>query len=312
MSRRQLVSDEQMLEQALVDRDDTVHALPLAPARFEIEQNLFGDRRRLGFGRELVWRASAFPFFGAMRKDIIASMGSLGQNPPQPKTRVTPSHLAGFEALARSLGVGAIGYTSLPPEAVFRGKAVMYDHAIVLTMEMDPDRIADAPSRRTLRMVMKTYYELGRIITRLVDALRQDGCGAQAGHPLNGLALYPLIAQKAGLGWCGSHGLLITPEFGPRQRLGLIYTSIQNLPVSQSNEHQWVKDLCARCGQCLRKCPGQAILKEPVRRELGIVTHIDVDRCFPVFAEQYGCSICIKVCPFNRHPYERIKKAFLN
>ena len=32
------------------------------------------------------------------------------------------------------------------------------------------------------------------------------------------------------------------------------------------------------------------------------------DTCFPYFVANYGCSICIKVCPFNREPYDELKK----
>jgi epoxyqueuosine reductase len=188
---------------------------------------------------------------------------------------------------------------------------VLYENVIVLIMEMDPVKMDKAPSWTTQRMVMKTYYQLGKITTILVDKMRKDGYAAQAGHPLNGLTLYPLLAQQAGLGWCGSHGLLITPEFGPRQRIAAIYTNIQNLPLVDGNDHMWIEDLCKRCGQCLRKCPSRAILEEPVRHDSGIVTHIDVEKCFPVFATQQSCSLCIKVCPFNKHPYHRIKEAFL-
>jgi epoxyqueuosine reductase len=301
---------EAALEQALTNQAGSIRALPAAAARFPIAQGLFGRQALIGPRLQLAWQLFAFPYFQRMRQDIITSLRSVAQNPVQPETRVSPALLAEFEASAQALGVGAIGYTRLPRQAIFQGKAVLFDRVIVLTMEMDAAKIAKAPSIVTYRMVMKTYYDLGRTVNRLVDFWRQHRFAAQAGHPLNGVALYPLLGQQAGLGWCGSHGLLVSPEFGSRQRLAAIYVGIDNLPLAQDNEHEWIADLCRRCGQCIRQCPSQAIYQEPVCRPAGLISHVDADRCFPVFARQFGCSICVKVCPFSRHPYERIKDAF--
>lgn len=294
------------LEAALAQREDSIRARPNAPERFDIAGNLMrvtsGRTRRTWFGR--VGR-----YLPGIQRDIVHSFTSVDHNPPLPRRRMRINELRAFEKRARALGIGAIGYTRLPREAIFKGKAVLFRHVIVLIMEMDVDLMAAAPSPATLEMVMQTYYELGRVTQTLVADLRARGFAAQAGHPLNGVTLYPLVAQKAGLGWCGDSGLLITPEFGPRQRIAVIYTSIENLPEAQENPHGWIADLCARCGQCRRKCPGQAIYDAPVAHANGTVTHIDVARCFPVFADQYGCSLCIKVCPFNLHSYAAIKRA---
>jgi epoxyqueuosine reductase QueG len=251
-----------------------------------------------------------FPFMQALRQDIAQTFTTLDENPVDPRTTITAEHLHNFEAQAYSYGVGAIGYTDLPLEAIFQEKAVLFTHVIVLVMEMNADKIAQAPSPTTFRMVMKSYYDLGQAVEHLVEYLRQHGYAAQGGHPLNGVALYPLIAQRAGLGQLGANGLLITPQFGPRHRLAAIYTSISNLPNTATDEHTWVSAFCSWCRQCHRKCPSQAIYDQPISRSSGIVSHIDVKRCFPVFADQYGCSICIKVCPFNLHPYEKIRDRF--
>ncbi len=303
-------NSEAALEQALYDKADSIRALPAAATRFPIAPGLFGRQALIGLRMQLAWQLFGFPYFQRMRRDIVTSFRSVAQNPVQPETRVSPALLAEFEAYAQALGVGAIGYTRLPRQAIFQGKAALFDRVIVLTMEMDAAKIAKAPSIATYRMVMKTYYDLGRAVNQLVDFWRQHRVAAQAGHPLNGVALYPLLGQQAGLGWCGSHGLLVSPEFGSRQRLAAIYVRIDNLPLALGNEHEWIADLCRRCGQCIRQCPSQAIYQEAIRRPAGLVSHVDAARCFPVFTRQFGCSICIKVCPFSRHSYERVKDAF--
>ena len=301
---------EAELEQALFERPDSVHGLPAGPRRFEIEANLMRQNGPLAWRRRLAWFIFGFPYMQAMRRDIRLSFTSVTENPAKPKSKMTMRLRHDFETRARAYGVGAIGYIELPEEAIFQEKAVLFTHAIVLMMEMDAERIAKAPSRATYRLVMESYYDLGRAVTRLVNFLRQHGYAAQGGHPLNGVALYPLIAQRAGLGWMGTNGLLISPQFGPRHRLAAIYTTITDLPVPPANEHAWISEFCQWCGQCIRKCPSQAIYDEPIKHETGRETHIDVNRCFPIFAEQYGCSLCIKVCPFNTHSYEKIRHGF--
>lgn len=302
---------EATLEKELFEREDSIRALPSAPERFEIEARLFEESKRVGAGKTIEWFLGLLPYRQAMFEDITNSFSSVDENPASPKRRVTARYLHDFEAHARSLGVGSVGYTDLPREAIFRGKAVLFGQVIVLTMEMDKTKMAKAPSRETRDMVLETYYQLGHVITILVDSLRQDGYAAQAGHPLNGVTLYPLLGQRAGLGWCGRLGLLITPEFGPRHRLGVIYTNIENLPVAQGNDHAWIADLCVRCRQCIRMCPGHAIYEAALVREPGYITHIDAEKCFPEFVRKYGCSICVNVCPFNKHSYRHIKTAFL-
>ena len=126
------------------------------------------------------------------------------------------------------------------------------------------------------------------------------------------MALYPPMAQAAGLGWRGINGLVITPEFGPRVRLAAVFTEIENLPVYEGDEHAWVLDFCESCRRCIRDCPPNAFYDEPIHHENGLVTVLDNRKCFPYFMGYHGCSICIKVCPFNQQGYEKIKKGFLD
>lgn len=88
--------------------------------------------------------------------------------------------------------------------------------------------------------------------------------------------------------------MLITPELGPRQRISVIFTSIQNLPVNNLNEYLWVPDFCAKCGKCIRKCLGNAIIEKEGK------TKILKDLC-------HGCTICMKDCSFNKSGYDKIR-----
>jgi epoxyqueuosine reductase QueG len=254
----------------------------------------------------------SMPVMASIADSLWLSFTSLANNPVSPRGEFDEQFIGKLEGYAKVLGVGAIGYARIPQEFIFQEKAVLYKHAIVLVMEMDKNKINLAPSEETAFMVFQSYDALGLAVNELTQFLREHGYTAHAGHPLGGLVLYPALAEVAGLGWHGRHGLLITPEFGPRVRLAAIFTSVENLPVITENPHSWVEEFCyAGCGKCVRRCPPQAILEHPIRRGQSLLTHIDSNRCFPFFVKNHGCSICIKECTFNQKDYSKIRGSFL-
>ncbi|MFX1443266.1 MAG: 4Fe-4S dicluster domain-containing protein [Promethearchaeota archaeon] len=102
-------------------------------------------------------------------------------------------------------------------------------------------------------------------------------------------------------------GLFITKKFGPRQRLSMIATNASPLPKMAEEDYQ-ISEYCDKCGTCIKMCPVNAILEEPIEHEDGTVTRIDSNKCFPYFYENVGCSICIKVCPFHKVGYDKLFK----
>lgn len=69
----------------------------------------------------------------------------------------------------------------------------------------------------------------------------------------------------AGLGEIGYSKLLLTPEFGPRQRIGIIITEAELEPDPLMKPGT----ICDRCMACVRECPGNAISdKETVKVKL--------------------------------------------
>ena len=288
------------LEDDLKSRDDFIHYTDDSPTRFDIIRG----RLESDEGSPPV---RLVPTMLQCLAGIRESLETLDENPEQPKQEAAPELIEELEAEAFRLGAASIGYTKLPRRWVFQDKAVMYDNAIVVSMEMDADGINSAPSVACMRVVMDTYRDLGRINNQLAIFLRERGYGAHAGHPLNGLALYPPLAQMAGLGWMGLNGLIITPEYGPRVRLAAVFTSIQNLPFNEGNDHQWVREFCENCRICHRECPPDAFYDNPILQDNGQETYLRNEECFPYFNKYHGCSVCVKVCPFNHQPYEKIK-----
>jgi ferredoxin len=300
---------KRMLEKqmSLVELPGAIHPTASSPVRFEIPL----EAMKLMQERENFEMKQVFPIRRLLSnmKNINLSVDSLSENPSQPKSEVTDEFLINLKEYAESVGIGNIAFVRLPPELIFQKFGVLYENAIVLTMEMSKDKLDQAPSQTTLNMVFGTYDDLGKAANRISEYLRDHGYVAQADHPLGGLVLFPPLAKKAGIGWIGKHGLLITPEFGPRVRLAAIYTNIENLPFATSNPHNWIADYCDMCGICVKQCPSGAILEEPIIQENGLVTCIKQRDCFEYFVQYYGCSVCIKVCPFSKtiDAYERLR-----
>lgn len=244
-------------------------------------------------------------------KQAMISSETLVKNPKNPLLEADQRLILEIEQLAKDWNCTAVGYAKVPEELIFQKCGIVYHNAIVLTMEMDRAKIALAPSIETMETVFQSYADLGEVVNLIADKLRERGYGAHAGPAIGGSVFYPELAQLAGLGYRGRSGMLISPVNGSRQRIAAVYTSMENLPVVTENKHQWVKDFCAQCGKCVKNCPAGAIYEQPEKYDNNEYrSYINGTKCQTSFMK-YGCSICIKVCPFATVGYEKLKAKFL-
>ncbi|MHA2462887.1 MAG: 4Fe-4S binding protein [Candidatus Thorarchaeota archaeon] len=295
-------------QRSLFDAPNVQRPTSNSPTRFEIQL----EAVKLMKERDDIQMKQAFPIrrMLSIMKNINLTVDSLSENPSNPSASAKGEFLEQLREFSHSLGIGIIEYIKLPRDLIFQKFGVIFENAIVLAMEMDKDKIDKAPSQETMNMVFETYDSLGIAANNIAAFLREQGYAAQADHPLGGTVLYPPLAQKAGIGWVGKHGILITPEYGPRVRLAAVYTSIQNLPFSDGNSHAWIEEYCTICGLCIKQCPPQAILEDTVMHDTGLMTNISQQDCFEYFIQFYGCSVCVKACPFSKSTdaYERLKQ----
>ncbi len=109
------------------------------------------------------------------------------------------------------------------------------------------------------------------------------------------------VAQRAGLGFIGLNGLLITPEFGSYVYLGEIITNIPFEPdVPMSNQ-------CGSCTRCIDYCPPSALMGDGRLNAKRCLSYQTQTKGFmpeeyrpKIRSVIYGCDICQQVCPFNK------------
>jgi ferredoxin len=240
-------------------------------------------------------------------KEMAKSASSIKKNPYVGNRTIDPETLKGLEEYAFGLGISEIGYTKVNPRYIFKNFRILYKNAIVFTIEMDKEKIKQAPSVPTFIEIFRTYYEVGVIVNKVADYLRSRGYNAHAGPAIGGDVNYIPVAIDAGLGMSGKNGLLITKKNGPRVRLAAVYTDVENLPFSQQNQHSWIRNFCQSCNLCVQKCPANAIYREiKTHADLGPI-FIDHTKCALPFSNDNGCTLCVKFCPFSFVDYEKLK-----
>jgi epoxyqueuosine reductase len=243
-------------------------------------------------------------------KEMAVSAKSAVENPYSGKKTIDPDTLKELEEYAHGLGITDIGYTRVNPRHIFKGFKLLFPNAMVFTMEMDREKIKQAPAAPSLWEIWRTYYQLGVIVNEVSAFLRERGYNALAGPAIGGDVNYIPAAIDAGLGYSGKNGLLITKNNGPRIRLAAVFTDIENLPFSEENPFHWVRDYCESCNICIAKCPTDAIFRKTKTHADGGPIFIDHTLCAEPFSNDNGCTLCIKHCPFSYADFDKLKAKF--
>ena len=205
-----------------------------------------------------------------------------------------------FEKKAKDLKVDLIGYTPVIENYIFNGLKVYGKNAIILGMEMKWDKIKEAPGATCEIEVFRVYKVLGDITIELAEYMKEQGYKSEAHHPFGGKLLFGPHATAANLGIMGRNGLILTPEFGPRQRWSIITTDAE-IPTTKERNFTELKNFCENCGACVRECKGGSVLETPMEKDNGVITHIDRSKCIQSILDNNYCSYCLRICMPSRH-----------
>lgn len=183
------------------------------------------------------------------------------------------------------------------------GKEIKIEHkfAVVFAVEMDFSMIRNAPWAPVVVETAKKYVKAAEISIITAGFIRTLGYPARA-HIAgsNYQAVLPPLAWLAGLGEMGRMGILMTPKYGPRVRLGLITT---DLPLIVDKPIVFgVQDFCRKCKKCALNCPAKAISNKPEEEVNGVLRWvIQREECYR-FWRKVGtdCATCIYVCPYGK------------
>lgn len=147
------------------------------------------------------------------------------------------------------------------------------------------------------KLMRKRLTQLGKKIAAEVDNL-----GYRAFVDSAPVLERPL-AQKAGIGWIGKHGLVLNREAGSWFLLGELFIDLP-LPIDPPE----TENHCGRCTACIDVCPTEAFPQPGVldaRRCISYLT-IELKGSIPeelrpkIGNRVFGCDDCQMICPWNR------------
>ena len=240
-------------------------------------------------------------------------------------------------AYAKSIGIDKIGFASSQPfddlresliEQKAKGHTTGFEHPII-EERLYPDRILpgaqsiisiglaypsrirqDVPKDKLNKRGQFAraswgldYHHVLRNKLQQLDQFLKELCPqAQTEMMVDTGALIDVaVAARAGLGFIGRNGLLISKEFGSWLYLGEMITNINFEPDTE------VAYDCGQCFRCIRACPTQALLGDGrmnAQKCLSYQTQtksiMPEDYRRKISSVIYGCDICQLVCPYNQ------------
>lgn len=216
-----------------------------------------------------------------------------------------------LKGLAAYNGAALVGVVKMQPEHYYSHRGRRSEHygeqieefqqyGIVFAVEMDADMIDRAPQVAEVIETSKGYVKAAIIGMQLAYYIRSLGYPARNHMDGNYLVVAPLVARDAGLGDIGRLGILITREYGPRIRLGVVTTDMPLVADEATNFT--VQKFCYACGKCVHTCPAGAIPSGPKEDIQGTKRwQIKQELCYRHWRFLgTDCGICLSTCPLSR------------
>jgi len=143
-----------------------------------------------------------------------------------------------------------------------------------------------------------------RVLGRMLDDLVPRLEGLFAGERFRpycdtGPVLEKAWAERAGIGWVGKNGCLISQRFGSWIFLAVVLTTAALEPDAPH------PDRCGTCERCLTSCPTDAFVAPRVVDARRCIPYLTIEQWQPIGRETkiepwvFGCDVCQEVCPWN-------------
>ena len=221
------------------------------------------------------------------------------------------------EAIRRKaveLGYGEVGFTRNDPHYVYntRKPQIRKDlpHAICLALEQDYRKTQTIPSMEAEDTHFGTYYDQGPLTMELAAFIRSLGYSVQVSGPTWHYGPMIPLFVAAGLGQLGANGQLLSPHFGSRARLQIIYTDA-NVSYDEPIDYG-IHKFCQECQVCVNRCPGRALMPDKVWYRGVEKNKLVFKRCRPVMARYEGCGVCMKVCPIQKYGMKPVMEHYID
>jgi epoxyqueuosine reductase len=158
------------------------------------------------------------------------------------------------------------------------------------------------PGPRVSRYAWGEDYH--RVVGRALDELLPKLLGILPGEEFRaycdtGPLLEKAWAERAGLGWVGKNGCLISQRFGSWVFLAVVLTTAELRPDRPHG------DRCGTCERCLHACPTEAFAAPRVVDSRRCIPYLTIEQFQPIARGleiapwAFGCDLCQQVCPWN-------------
>ncbi len=250
---------------------------------------------------------ASFAVTEALRHEVDGPVAPVRRAAPPPEMAAVVKRMALYHG-ARDVGITEVRpyhvYTHVGRGTGEYGEPIRLEHrwAIAFTVEMDYSVMRSAPDAAVVMESARQYVASAKVAVQLAAMIRAIGYPARAHIDGNYRVIAPLVARDAGLGEIGRIGILMTPQLGPRVRLGVVTTDLPML-ADPPGEDLSVVDFCTQCRKCAENCPTRSIPfgeREPI--DEGYRWRIDAESCFRYWCVVgTDCGRCVTVCPYS-HP----------
>jgi epoxyqueuosine reductase len=117
-------------------------------------------------------------------------------------------------------------------------------------------------------------------------------------------------AIRAGIGWRGRQGQIVSPDFGCCLFLGELIVDIDLKPSPP------VANQCGDCRLCVEACPTGALARDGLVDARKCISYLTIEHKGDIPADSktgealFGCDCCTAGCPWNRFGNDRVMPEF--